>query len=58
MIMIACLVPLILSTQAVELRHLVEEADLKNFVFVDEHKQEWQSYETPVKSSIQLTRPK
>ena len=44
----------IMSTQAVVLRDLVERADLKNFVFVDE-KEDWQSYEGAVKSAIEIT---
>ena len=40
-----------MSTQAVLLRDLVEEAHLNNFVFVDENK-DWQSYEEDVKSAI------
>ena len=42
----------IMSTQAVVLRDLVEQADLKNFVFVDE-KEDWRSYEGAVKSAIE-----
>lgn len=45
----------IMSTQAVVLRDLVEQADLENFVFVDE-KKDWQSYEGAVKRAIEITK--
>ena len=44
----------IMSTQAVVLRDLVEKADLKNFVFIDE-KEDWRSYVSAVKSAIEIT---
>jgi len=45
----------IMSTQAVEIRDLVEQADLNNFVFVNE-KDDWQSYEAAVQSAIEIIK--